>query len=467
MHNSKVVQLLFGGETPGFVAFFRIALLRLALAYPLCAVFSNSATDVCELLLIVFWLLGGNWRGKYEIVKNSPILLVSTLFMIISFVGVFQYEESFWASLKYWRGHHPIPILIILATTLTSNRNRILMFNSLSFALFAAIAYSICVMKIPGFEFLKSLKPAHIAKNSIWFGMSLVLLGGLWICVPFLSRLNPYFRPFLPASTRRSLRCAARLSLYDYLQSFYRNAPQVHFFVLLRFSAVFFSTFYIFGMNPSRTAWISSLAGTTLLLLLWDWKKGTLIALLLATCLISFAMFFSPIFQYKARLTNSEISQFVETNLLGEGEEKPAAHARLRLYWYFAEDIAKNPFGVGMEKTRSRCLYFSHGKLDNCHSEFVSIAMQSGWHGLACFLVWFFFLFRGSWQLASPWKQLGLYISMTLFLACMFNGALSQDMESHTYCIAIAVIVSLRNADARSQAPVQRVTGQTDSTRIL
>lgn len=438
---------LFGNESPSAQAFFHTTLPRLALIYPFCVVASNSLTDAWDLVLIVFWLLGGHWKERFRIIRSSPILITSVVLTLISFVGVFQYETSFFQSLKYWRGHHPIPILIILATLLDTKTKRSQMLGSLGLALFSGLAYSIAIKHgAHPLGFLDSVKPAHIAKNTIWFGMAFVTLAGLWICVPFASRRNPVIRPRLTPTLRRAMQNAASLSIPRQFASFFwppRYSFATHLLCFFRWGIVLFSLSYLALVNPSRTAIIAILLGFTTTILLWNWQRGIIVAFFLIVATLCFSYSISPTLQGKIRSTATEVDWFQENVLDEEFGESDIVGGRLFLYWKTARVMWRHPLGIGMEKTRRKCMEFTKGQLDNIHNEFIAIGTQSGFHGLLCFLLWFFFLFRQSFRLPNPWKSLGLYTAVTLFIACIFNGALSQDMEGHLYCILIALVASV------------------------
>jgi hypothetical protein len=181
-------HFFFGKQKPGLSSFADLALLRLSLLYPFIVLISNSATDVWDLLLILFFLLNGKWQEKWQLIKSSSILIVACLLVIVSFIGVFQLEsitfETLFKSIKYGRGHHPIPILIILATVLTTRTRRVLMLNSLGLALPSILLYSFCTYSHSPFENLIPWREAAIARNYIWFGMALVVWCGLLICTP-------------------------------------------------------------------------------------------------------------------------------------------------------------------------------------------------------------------------------------------------------------------------------------------
>lgn len=442
--------LLFGGESPSAQAFFQTMLFRLALLYPFCAVASNSLTDVWDLLLIVFWILGGHWKERFRILKSSPILVVSLVLMFLSFVSVFQYESTFFQSLKYWRGHHPIPIIIVLSTVLTTQSRRVAMIGSLGLALLLGLSYSVAVRHGYFGDCFGPLKVAHVAKNTIWFGMSFVILAGLWICCPYVSRMNPMLRRCLGGRVRSSMRSAAKLSPARQLWSFFRHPFFVHLLCCVRWAVVLACLLYISLYNPSRTAIVAILCGISLMLLLWNWKAGIVCALCLFVPLLCYSHSHSSTFRAKAGDTVQELAWFKE-NVTVEGfEGKGYIDSRLGLYWNILKSTWKHPLGIGMERTRLKCLKYTNGRLDNVHNEFLSTTLHAGYQGGICFLLLFFYLFRQSCRMPPPWKRLGLYVAVTLFIDCMFNGALSQDMEGHFYCILIAVLASV---DAQQHRP--------------
>lgn len=315
---------LFGDETPGWGGFFRIVTFRLTLLYPFCVVFSNSATDILDLLLLVCWLLGGRWRERLQWIGRRPVLVVAAALVAVSFVGVLNYETDFFRSLKYWKGHQPLLMLIVLSTVLTTPGRRALMLSSLSTALLLGLSYSFVVRHAIPSEWGIRLKPAHIAKNTIWFGMAFTLLAGLWMFVPFSFRKIPRIRRLLSCRARRALRRAATLSWGHLVKTAVlgpREAPSVYLLSAFRLGILLCCFAAVFWYIPSRTAYVALPVGMFAALMLND-RKGRLIAVVVVlVVLVLGVQTTSPVFQWKLERSDREIERF-ERHILGHQKDE-------------------------------------------------------------------------------------------------------------------------------------------------
>ncbi len=238
-----------------------------------------------------------------------------------------------------------------------------------------------------------------------------------------------------------AMRTVARLSTWDYLLAIHRQSCLVHGLQLLRMLGILFCLAAIFLVNPSRTAWVAILAGITALLLWWNWRKGIVISLILGVVCCSAGYRFSENFMRKAAGAGREITQFVEQIAPGQVDDRPL-NGRLPIYLACIKHIAHHPHGFGMIETQKFCRSITSGGLDNCHSEFIAFALHSGWLGLGILCSLFFYLAKQIGHLGRMWKQLALFVGVTLLVACFFNGAFSQDMEGPLYCILLALLAS-------------------------
>ncbi len=239
------------------------------------------------------------------------------------------------------------------------------------------------------------------------------------------------------------MRSVAQVSTGTYLRTFFQQSWRIHALQAIRYTLIAFCLVVIFGINPSRSAWVTVLAGITALLLTWNSRKGAVIAVILAVVCCWAGYHYSSSFARKTRSAGLEINDLLQTVFTeNDSTENKPAHGRLQLYRHAVKHISGHPWGFGMLETQKKCREFSGDLLDNIHSEFLAFAMHSGWLGLAIFAALFYYLSKLSQQLAGPWKPLGLYVTATLLLACLFNGSFSQDMEGPLYCILIALLVA-------------------------
>jgi O-antigen ligase len=281
----------------------------------------------------------------------------------------------------------------------------------------------------------------NLYRNTICFGMGLVLWVGLWICVPFCSKDIPLVRRFLPLSFLLGMKEAARISPIDLLLFPFRkrNYALTFYFALLRWGVVCFVCYYLFWINPSRTAQMSFLASVSIILLSWNWKKGCLLAFILCVSIISAAHFFSPIFEHKTTRTINDVKEFL-SDILNQTDTFQS-HDRLMLWKEIFPSICEKPiFGYGMQEGREEVkTKISTHRVDP-HNEFINITLEFGSVGLTGFLLWLVFFFHRFRNGILPWRYLGLFLVTALTIDCLYNGALSYNRESHLFCVLIGIL---------------------------
>ncbi|MDR1140238.1 MAG: O-antigen ligase family protein [Planctomycetaceae bacterium] len=443
---------LYGDEYPHWQNFFHRAAIRLAVGYPIVAAVSISAADVFALLILIFWLLSGHWRERFDFVKTNPLILFSLPLIIWTFSGVFRDwaitgdYKVFLESTRYWWGHYPLFFSLILATLFFKKETQ----NTVCSSINLAIMLLWILVLLFGFDLLPEpyrlvkLSSLNLYRNTICFGMGLVLWAGLWICVPFTSKNIPLVRRFLPLALLLGMKEATRTSLIDLLLFPYRKRRYVLtiYLLLLRWGIVCFICYYLFWINPSRTAQMSFLATISVLLLNWNWKKGGLLAVIFCTVIITLAQQHSPIFERKAVRTINDVKTFVADIL--HNTDTLQSHDRLMIWKEMFPSICKKPvFGYGMELGRKEVLIQTlktPKQLVDPHNEFVNITLEFGLVGLTVFLLWLLFFFNHFRNGSSAWEHLGLLIATAIIIDCLYNCALSYNRESHLFSVLIGIL---------------------------
>ncbi|MDR2706346.1 MAG: O-antigen ligase family protein [Planctomycetaceae bacterium] len=442
-------SFLYGDETPHWQNFFHRAAIRLAIGYPIVAAISISVADVFSVLILLFWLLSGHWRERLDFVKKNPLILISLPFIAWTFSGIFRDwvitgdYKIFLESSRYWWGHYPLFFSLILATLFFKKEIWNTVFSSINLAI---VLLWILVLLF-GFNLLPEpyrivkVSSLNLYRNTICFGMGLVLWAGLWICVPFTSRNIPLVRKLLPLSLLLGMKEAARTSLLDLILFPFRKRRYVLtlFLSLLRWGILCFICYYLFWLNPSRTAQLSFLGTISVLLLSWDWKKGGLFAVIFCIVIVTLAQSHSPIFERKLDRTITDITEF--TNDLLNKTDTFQSGDRLMLWKEIFPSICQKPaFGYGMQQGRNEVLTKISSKRVDPHNEFINITLEFGLVGLITFLLWLLFFFNRFRNNILPWKYLGLFIATALIIDCLYNGALSYNRESHLFSVLIGIL---------------------------
>lgn len=87
------------------------------IAYAFCIPISSAGTNIFETLLLLLWLITGEWKNKFNQYKKNPIIIFITLFLIYSLVSVF-WASSIIYGLDYLSKYRHFLIIFVMYTFL-------------------------------------------------------------------------------------------------------------------------------------------------------------------------------------------------------------------------------------------------------------------------------------------------------------------------------------------------------------
>jgi O-antigen ligase len=448
------MTFLYGNENPSRKNFFYTAAIRLMVCYPVVAVMSVSAADIFSILIFLFWILSGHWKDRWTLLKESPLILAAIPIIVWTFSGVFRDflvsgdYRIFFDSLRYWWGHFLFFFAFILATLLCQKgvcqkeiRSAILSSINLAMILIWILVILFGTDLLPASCRIIHISSIHFYRNTIYFGMGLVLWAGLWICTPFTLKDIPLIRRFLPRRVLLGMKRATQISPLNLLlhhrdRLFFETA----FFLLLRWGVVVFIGYYLFWINPSRTGQLALLVAASTVFVCWNWKKGIPLAVVLCVCVPFAAHYSSPVFLKKAIETINDTQTF--TADVSQGKETLRSDSRLTIWKKTFALICEKPIiGYGMERGRKEVL--TKTKYNHPHNEFIYITLEFGVIGLTCFLFWLGILVYRTITQPLQWRCFGFFVIVVLFIDSMTNCALSYDQEAHLFLVLIAILFAM------------------------
>lgn len=453
--NDYAINFLYGNEDRNFSGFCLTAAKRIVCTLPLCVAFSNSLTVACLYTAVGFWLFAGQWKRSYSVLCSSGLLLASVPLIIWTFVFGVRFDGTFFESLGYWFGHFPYLFIILFATLAVKRPDRGAMLSSVNLGITVccvwAMFFFLSHLDYTPEEILKQrLKSIHLFRNTICFGMALVIWAGLWAFFPFSSRRIPRIRRILPKSILFGMSIAARSTPIDFVKFFvtgkpgpFRQSGWAWQLTLLRWSIVVGVPVYLVLDGSSRTALIAILSGYGAVLLAQNWKRG-LPFVLISVLFVCAVVPFSNKLHKKIDDTFGDAREFYDAYSTKQGLERLAEnnpHSRVGILAALIPFAMERPmFGYGIAAATT--IVKRNTSYNDPHNEFFYFQLYYGAAGLALFLIWMSALFIHPSRLQASWRPLGLFIAVIVFVGCLFNNILSYHRETLLLCMIIACIAT-------------------------
>ncbi len=445
--------LFFGDFEPSFENHCLVVACRFMVFYPALIVFSFPGCRIWAILTILFWLGSGHWKERFELIRSNLFLSLAVAYLALAFLGIFYSAAPLDDRIREWHGRQTLlifPVLVTLLYQCPERRPQMFAVYNLSIIVAFAIFLLLFFAGNDSWELYVRTGGIYFFKNYIGTGISLVLWAGLWICYPFSSREIPWIRQRLSLKTLEAISAASRLRPWTIcVDVFARRLPwQSLVWSLLRWGVIGSVAAYLFLANPSRTSQLTMLVSCAGLLLLWNWRNGLVYLLVTAALLIPLVYSTSSSFEKRvdagiadARFFLASVLQGRSGELLHNTEYRAVADGRLLNYRQLAAKTREKPlFGFGMGVMDSICRTVSTMPLTNPHNEYLCIAIQSGWVGLMLYLALLGAGLIGAFRKTTPWKQLGVFVLLTLIVDGCFNCALSYSSASRFYGILLATV---------------------------
>lgn len=343
---------------------FQYSVIALAFTIPL----SIAAYTALSALLLILWIIEGNWRSKWDMIKNQPFfkaMFLFYLFMVLSLIWTDNYVQGL-EHLRKW--YYLILLLPILYTSI--DRQRIPQIFS---------------------AFLTAMIISEILSYLIFFDLMPFKLKESWSSIdpsPFMHH-TPYsifliFTIFLMA-TRLLTTKRTKVQLLFY-----------SFFILTMTANLF--------LNAGRTGQFALLITLIVFLSLHfklHWLKTFLLTTLISSSVFITAFFTSPNFHTRSVETYQTFHY-----LLTEGKPLNDSTGMRFMMWQVGyEIISHNPLlGVGVGDDRDvyiKTLEISLPEIkdyvssfSDFHNTYFQITVSAGIIGLSLFLYMFVVLYK-------------------------------------------------------------------------
>lgn len=210
-------------------------------------------------------------------------------------------------------------------------------------------------------------------------------------------------------------------------------------------------------LMPGRTGYLLAIATVCIAALLEIPAKLRPVAVVVVPIVLGLALFYAlPQFQHRVELAAQE---------LGSYKAAPDVHssvgARLNMWNLSLQAIADKPltgYGIGNWTPVIKRLYgvqanalFGDGNGSNPHQELLLWTVELGVAGALLFLGLLYALFQDTKAFDSQTRRAARSLAIMLFIACMFNSPLYDDLMGDYFCVALGLLLALGLRDNRER----------------
>jgi O-antigen ligase len=363
---------------------------------------STSGTSILLGVILLLWIVGGDYRVKFRIMRRHPLAVAALLLFGLYVVGLSYGKPS-------GRVAFDVSHFLLLAVFITLFRDE----GMRRFALkgFLAAAIVLMALSYPAFfSLLPAIDFLHVAPGNALVIQDRITYAFFMTMAAFVFAVHAFF-----ALSGRSRLIYVLLAALAVANVFMVN-NKTAYLVLLIFTAYF-------------------------LISQWRWRGA-------AAFFLSMALFASVIVHLPASTLHSRVVVAVEQFRQWQPDKADLSSVgqRLEFYRYSLKIVREHPlFGVGVGNFADA--YARQAKdpamelADNPHNEYLFVAAQLGLVGLAALL----YLFYTQWRLAPLLPQrkdtlLARGVVLALIVSCLFNSFLT-DYDEGVFFIWISALL--------------------------
>ncbi len=380
----------------------------LFIAYAFLVPLNKDGVRIIGVLLFLLWIIEGNFKNKFIILKTNRVIFMFFLFVIYNYISLFWTNEIE-LSINYVGAYfYYFPFVIMLTSLKKEYLPKLINVFLLAMFLSEIVNYGI---------YLDFWTTAHNELQEKLFG-------------------NELPRAFMGHSAYSLFLAFASLLL---LNKFIYESSLKYKYLYLSFFVITFISLMVSGGRTGLLPFIITL----FIYILFNIKrikiKNIIIFLTLIISLL--AISFSTI-----KVTNERFSQAkMDIQNIFEGEFNSSFGLRIALVELGIEVVKENPiFGVGIKENLVAALelsktpeykkydYFSTwSKKDNYHNQYIEIATQLGLVGLTIFLLFLYYIAKIKISNSEYFNIKLIFVSMLIF------GITTTGMFHHRFPIGL------------------------------
>ncbi len=376
----------------------------LLILYGCCLPLSTSATTVVALLIIVCWILEGEFRKKYREILNSPVCLAVFIYFGALLIGL-CWTAHLDDGLEVVRERWKILLVPIFLTTIRWERRFWYIV-----AYITGITLVMLLVTLAWFDLLSNVGMGALAHRN--------LLTNHIVFTPMLA-------------------FASYLLLHQLL---WGNATGVQRWLLVALTGWMMFTVFITKGRAGQVVFFLLLA---LLLFQYFQKrllKAVFLVIVLLPLIFTTAYHLSPLFQSRVDLVQKEISTF---------DQNPETSIGLRLiFWKTSWKVIKDSplFGVGTGDFASSYAQVYDGVAsqaglsDNPHNQYIFLTAQLGVLGLLILLGLFGVQIYQSRQVLDGWQRIRLAFPLFFMVIMMTDSYLDTSSSGFLFALFSSIL---------------------------
>jgi O-antigen ligase len=376
------------------------ALVALGVAIPL----STSAASIVLGLILLLWIVGGDYRAKWEIMRRHPLAVASLILFGLYVLGLFHGKPGI-------RVAFDVTHFLLLAVCITLFREE----SVRRFALMGFLAAVIVMMALSYLSWFSLLPPIDLLRMET--GSPLVIHHRITYAffVMFAAFIFAVYALFAPSRPARLI------------------------WALLAITA----TINIYMANNKTAFVILPVLAGYLLIRQWRWK-GTAVFIMIAS-LLAVITYNLPTSALHQRVAGA-IQQLRQWQ--PDKADYSSVGQRLEFYFYSLKIVRDYPLlGVGVgdfaDAYKSRAKDPKMDLSDNPHNEYMQVATQLGLIGLAALLYLFYTQWRLAPRLQTPIDTiLARGVVLAFVVGCLFNSFLTDYHEGIFFIWISALLFS-------------------------
>lgn len=378
---------------------------------------STAFMSISMALLVVVWILSGQYSEKYQLIKNNPVAIVSIVFFCLYGLGMLYSSASWEVRLSWWLKYHKLLYIPIIVSVLTQEKYR-------SLAIKAFLAGMLLILTVSYMKWLGIVPHTDIGQGYFVFKGRIAHN----IFMAFTMYLTLQLAVKSSGLTRWIWIGVSLLAIMNILFLVNGRSGQVIMVVLL----IWFS-------------WET-----------WRWRSlRWLVAMMVAA---------AAIYSVTNGAPNNRLTEIKQEILNHEANQAPTSSGlRLEFYKNTTLLIKNNPIiggGTGSFENDYRQLAETQNTVStyvpNPHNEFLLTWQQLGIVGFICLIVFFVVPWKLSYRLASNEGSSGYCgyalrgLILTISIGSLFNSLLLDAGEGKFYCLLAGVLMSAYQPSKKS-----------------